>query len=296
MDFRFLVYKSLIMKNTPLLLLFSFIFLASCATHKMTRFSKLKPQELKAGTNYVIPFDATVKGNFVRVDAHGNMKMISEVSPDAIVTATTNVTNKITANLAKGQKFTAEQATAITQAVTELGKRTVAVNILRDALFRLEEFKLNRDTAAMDTSTYNLFAKIIECATTIAKAEFEGEKAKQDQAKAANAVENTKQIALEVQKDASIDKVAIAAVEKTKYQLAGELEQQGILAIIDNKIEVAKAAFENAYKLAPTYHNVFEIRNLLNAEKDNKIIINKILSDYKWGLPIEIIQKLDNNK
>lgn len=153
------------------------IFITSCNASKLTQPHKIVSQKLEAGAFYMLPLDASVKSNLIRTNADGSFRILSEAAPDAIVTSIVELTTKLAAKLKSGETFTAEQITKITESTTQLGKRTAAVNILRDALFRLEEFNQNR-TVPMDTSTYNLFVKVLDNVREISLAESAVENAK----------------------------------------------------------------------------------------------------------------------
>lgn len=164
----------------------------------MTRSSALKEEEIKPNTSYIVPLDATLRQNIVWTDGLGKIHMLSEVAPDAIVTATVDLTSKLTAKLKSGDEITGEQLTKITESVNELGKRTMSVTILRDALYRLEEYNLNNDKTPMDTLTLKLFEKILDNAKEIALAEIKAEEAKKAAAEAKKAEEDRKKTEAEV--------------------------------------------------------------------------------------------------
>lgn len=61
------------------------------------------------------------------------------VQPDAAIATTTDITSKLMGKLSSGDSVSAEQMTKITESLSKLGERTAPVNMLRDALYRLEE-------------------------------------------------------------------------------------------------------------------------------------------------------------
>lgn len=88
-----------------------------------------------------------------------------------------------------------------------------------------------------------------------------------------------------------------SATEVNKVQkdqaTAESYELEGFNAIIEEKHPKALDAFTKAYDLAPTYHNVDEIRRLLkNTNQINATVINTILTDYAWGMPISVRKEL----
>lgn len=81
---------------------------------------------------------------------------------------------------------------------------------------------------------------------------------------------------------------------------AGDLERKGLEALFNRDADAALQAFKEAEKNWPTYHNVAEIRKLLEsrlnelttAPKDGpsdswKAVYVKIQKDYSWGLTPE---------
>ena len=81
---------------------------------------------------------------------------------------------------------------------------------------------------------------------------------------------------------------------------AADLERKGLEALFNRDAEAALQAFKNAEKNWPTYHNVSEIRGLIEsklnelttAPKDGpspswKAVYAKIQKEYSWGLTSE---------
>ncbi len=270
-------------------IVFSLFTMFSCSSHRMTRSSKLEPTELKPNAYYMVPLDATIRENLVWTDSLGRFRILSEVSPDAVVTSVTSVSGKITGELATGQKLSAEQATTITQSLSELGKRTVAVSILRDALYRLEEFNVNSNGRMMDTATYKLFLEILKSAQTIANAEQEGEKAKTAEKELEKEKEVTKQL---MPKGGASE----------KYTIASQWEEKGFNLLLSDNIDGAIEAFKEAEKIYPTYHNVYELQKVLTENKkklansksaEAKAVLDMIVDQYSWGMDEETKSKLE---
>jgi hypothetical protein len=279
-------------------LILSVFLFASCSSHRMTRSSKLKPSELERNKHYIVPTDASIRASIVSVDEKGNVTYLSEVSPDAMVTAVTNLTSTLTGKLPNSVEVDASQIVQITQSVTELGKRTVAVSILRDALYRLEEYNMNDEVRAelRDTlsSTYKLFLKTLEVAETIAKAELKAEQVKEaeEQTKKQEAENEGQKLKIEE------SKIQLSSTG-TKYETASKLETEGFDFLLKDDIDRAIQSFKDAETVYPSFHNTYEIGRLLKSKKDDfnskntKIeVLEKIIKDYSWGMPSSVLKEL----
>lgn len=104
---------------------------------------------------YLAKYDAEKRGALIYKDDAGKVYTISEVQPDVAISSILELSSK----LKKGEEFTAEQTVNITRTVAQLGERTEAVNILRDALHRLSEIRNNSTT--IDTETKEIFEMIL---------------------------------------------------------------------------------------------------------------------------------------
>lgn len=124
-------------------------------------------------------YDATRRGSFYFIDYKTNkLKVVSEPPPD-VVSMLSNELNVKANVLNKGNieaKFKAVES------IAELGKRTAAVNILRDALYKLAEIRISNDS--IDARTERLFIKALDVACTITETEAEFAKAESEKAKA----------------------------------------------------------------------------------------------------------------
>lgn len=80
-------------------------------------------------------YDATKRGSMMYLDPQGRVRVLAENPPDAAIQSITN----ITANANVDGKVDASLAFSTAQSIAELGKRTAGVNMLRDALYRLNE-------------------------------------------------------------------------------------------------------------------------------------------------------------
>ncbi|AQX84730.1 hypothetical protein I6H88_17485 [Elizabethkingia bruuniana] len=82
-------------------------------------------------------YDTTRRGSMLYVDKNQRIRMLSENPPDAALQTITEITAKVKG--LKGDIGEAEAAFKAQKSIAELGKRTAAVNMLRDALYRLNE-------------------------------------------------------------------------------------------------------------------------------------------------------------
>lgn len=79
------------------------------------------------------------------------------------------------------------------------------------------------------------------------------------------------------------------------------LERKGFEAIVARNYSDAIAAFKSAYDLYPEWHNVDEIRQLLDrrsntlrsgSEDSWRSLATEVLSKYSWGMPGDLREKL----
>ncbi|WP_294213213.1 hypothetical protein [uncultured Chryseobacterium sp.] len=158
---------------------------ASCnTTHKATL------MELKnKNSNYQMSYDAMRRGAVLNIDSNGNInKILSEVQPDAAIATTTELTSKLAAQIPSGQNVSLEQITRITETLSKLGERTAPVNMLRDALYRLEEHCINFKEQCQGDSYWTSFNTVVSAITNLQKevsqtVEAEAEKAKAEAGK-----------------------------------------------------------------------------------------------------------------
>lgn len=80
------------------------------------------------------------------------------------------------------------------------------------------------------------------------------------------------------------------------YQKALQLEKEGFTAIIENKLDVALAKFNEIVSIAPSFHSAYEISKLLTNNKakfadasTQQHIKELITTKYKWKAPAEKI-------
>lgn len=136
-------------KNYLRLTLFLILF-SSCSTFKDASFQNNKavgkaglvrvPQFLNKksndkGTFMWSHYDATKRGSLIYIDKNGRIRVLAENPPDAAIQSITN----ITASANVSGKVDASLVYKTSKSIAELGKRTASVNMLRDALYRLNE-------------------------------------------------------------------------------------------------------------------------------------------------------------
>jgi hypothetical protein len=93
--------------------------------------------------------------------------------------------------------------------------------------------------------------------------------------------------------------------EKKNLEIARNNEKKGFDALLTGNLSEAKKNFGLAYNAFPTYHNVAEINKLLaeevknyergsEAERNQQLsrIFGQILTNYSWGMPPDIRQKM----
>ena len=128
-------------------------------------------------------YDATRRGSFYFVDYKTKkLKVVSEPPPDVV----TMLSKELNGNANVLDKVNISAKFKAVESIAELGKRTAAVNILRDALYKLAEIRISNDS--IDARTEKLFLEALKVARdiTITEAEFakaESEKAKEEQFK-----------------------------------------------------------------------------------------------------------------
>lgn len=178
-------------------------------------------------------YDATRRGSMLYVDKNQRIRMLSENPPDAAMETIMGITAKVKG--LQGDVGEAEAAFNSQKSVADLAKRTAAVNMLRDALYRLNELyyatadekkdiiQMLQDSKNINITTNgkeidinslsvfqpsmssddikSLFDKVITSTKDIAVAEasvdVEAEKSKQEQAKAASIKLNIINLALQ---------------------------------------------------------------------------------------------------
>ncbi len=152
------------MKN--LLLSAIIVTLTSCGAFHKATLEKLE------NTNYQMSYDAMRRGTVLSINKDGEINTIlSEVQPDAAIAKATEITSKIAANLDEKKNVSVDQMTKITETLTKLGERTAQVNMLRDALYRLEEHCVNFKSQCLDERYWNSFDGVVKAITSIKQSE-----------------------------------------------------------------------------------------------------------------------------
>ena len=200
-NYKFLIYPFL-------------IIVCSCGSiNKSRKVAGISEQEIKlSDSGKVNPslfwahYDATQRGSMLYIGSDKKVRILAENPPDAAIQSIVKIGAELKGVDGIGD---AELAFETQKSIAELGKRTAAVNMLRDALYRLNELYyanqdateasreklLSKDTTYLkklkvieDYSSqkilekiqteehFNLFEKVIESAKEIATNESEASK------------------------------------------------------------------------------------------------------------------------
>lgn len=132
------------MKKLLVLMLLVFLFSGCDSINKSRKVSGISRQNLflNESTGTADPtlfwahYDATQRGSMLYVDANQKVRVLAENPPDAAIQSIIGITAKVKGIDGVGE---AEAAFNAQKSIAELGKRTAAVNMLRDALYRLNE-------------------------------------------------------------------------------------------------------------------------------------------------------------
>jgi hypothetical protein len=107
-------------------------------------------------------YDANQRGSMLYVDSTQKVRVLAENPPDAAIQSIVGITAKVKGIEGAGE---IEAAFNAQKSIAELGKRTAAVNMLRDALYRLNEMyyatvdenKETREMLANNKDFFNAF-------------------------------------------------------------------------------------------------------------------------------------------
>lgn len=149
------------MKTTIILLLVA-VLSTSCSTAHVATL-----EELKGTANYQMSYDAMRRGSILSISDGKINKILSEVQPDAAIAKTTDITSKLMGELSSGEKVSAEQITKIAESLSKLGERTAPVNMLRDALYRMEEHCINFPDKCQGDVYWKSFDNVVNNITTL---------------------------------------------------------------------------------------------------------------------------------
>ena len=161
--------------KTKIILLIQLVMFTSIfaqKAHKVNVVHLKQYDEDKNQSIYFADYDASRRGSII-VQNHGDtkspIKILSEPPPDAIIAFTTAITNSLKVQ----DKVTADQSLKFTQTISELTKRNTTIVVLRDALYRLNEFNFNNPGLLTKEDYLAKFDKILKLAETIALNEKE---------------------------------------------------------------------------------------------------------------------------
>ena len=114
-------------------------------------------------------YDATRRGSFYFVDYKTKkLKVVSEPPPDVV----SMLSKELSGNANVLDKVNIDAKFKAVESIAELGKRTAAVNILRDALYKLAEIKISNDSIDARTERLFLEALKVACQITVTETEF----------------------------------------------------------------------------------------------------------------------------
>lgn len=129
------------MKNYLIMIfLFSWIGVAwgqKKATLERLQLFKDKSSNKIEPTLFWAQYDATRRGSMLYVDENQRVRVLAENPPDAAIESILAITANVKG--LKGDVGEAEAAFNSQKSIADLAKRTAAVNMLRDALYRLNE-------------------------------------------------------------------------------------------------------------------------------------------------------------
>lgn len=179
-------------------------------------------------------YDATKRGSVMYVK-DGKIRVLAENSPDAAIQSITAITAK--ANI-KGQ-VDAEFALNTQRTIAQLGKRTAAVNMLRDALYRLNELYYASIDQEDDINSLFINKKIDAAQFEALNSTIRVEKTLSDsqlQTLFTTIIDNTKLISIaEAEAESTISKAeSDANIEKAKTEAK---KYEAILSVIQKMDE-----------------------------------------------------------
>ncbi|MDI9308864.1 MAG: hypothetical protein QM535_01515 [Limnohabitans sp.] len=234
-------------------------------------------KQYKNDTNqsiYFADFDASRRGTVIvhNLDSKSKnpVRILAEPPPDAILA----YTSALSANFDFKEIVSGGMSSSLSQTISELTKRNTTIVILRDALYRLNEYDFNNPEKLKDTTYLKKFDEILKLVKQIndkEKVELETEKIK-------------------------------AETEKTKETgklNALELYQKGISILLEKDEKNAIIYFNNLYKEYPKYFNVDEINKKLielstggMTEQKWKQLYEYILKGKTWRINSDLIDIL----
>lgn len=133
-------------RQTQILLIGIAIAISSCgglretfnhsSARKKAGIVQIPQYEGEKGTLTWAHYDASKRGSMIYVDKSGNVRILAENPPDAAIQSITEISAKVGEIKGVGS---VDAALKTQRSIAELGKRTAAVNMMRDALYRLNE-------------------------------------------------------------------------------------------------------------------------------------------------------------
>ncbi len=234
---------------------FLIAFLSACGSQKeasMTRqpLYTIDKNGDKQGSLFWAQYTASRRGSMIFVDPNNNVRILSENPPDVAVASITELSAKLKAS----DEIDAEAVLRTQRSIAELGKRTAAVNMLRDALYRLNEIyystrdekkEMRKDLISNDASFLNDEKDSI---VDIAKGLFESTIEENDLKELFIKIMETVQEVSKFEAEASVTiSQAESDQEVAKYQtIKSQIETiKNLLSNIDDMTEVEKKKILN---------------------------------------------------
>ncbi|WP_336664527.1 hypothetical protein [Elizabethkingia meningoseptica] len=232
-----------------------------------------------------VSYDASRRGSIIFTDKQGKIIVISEPPPDVA----TKLATEIGAKADVFGKVNSELYLQTTKSIAELGRRTSAVNILRDALYKLSELKLKNDS--LDKQTVALFIKILDVAQSVSQAELQNEIKETTKAETERIEAKTRE-ALVTGTPANFDN-----------EIAQQLENEAFEFLLDKKYSEAKDKFKAVDATFPAFHSAYEIYRYLKSIDGKGLnhteILKEIYAKYRWRMPLKYqieIKKIIDSK
>ena len=243
-------YKSKVMKINVTIMAGICSLLIGCNSFQLINETSLKAKGLKLRPDKRVSY-------FIYDAKENRTYTLSEPPPDVVLEKATQIASDIGVKNASTQTdLSTSQKVDLASKAIELGERTVAVNILRDALFRLSEMNVNNRNNQLHDDYKNLFDTILNVAKEIALADKEKQEAKKIEAEAIKTDSEVEKIKMEIR------------LKELDFSLDSETNYQTALKYIINEDVNAVNAFEQLYKAYPTSFNIDEINKEL--QKLNK--------------------------
>ena len=154
--------------------MFMLIFCSSCGSMNGIYSSKARGKagikklsqftDSTKGTFMWSHFDITKRSSIVYISPEGRVRVLSENPPDAALQTISEISSKVKIT----DKVNVEAALKTQKSIAEMGKRTAAVNMLRDALYRINEMYYSSEQTTkemmeiLDTSKMDDMKKIMD--------------------------------------------------------------------------------------------------------------------------------------